>query len=110
MNAFFDGFVHSKTSLKQFVEQYERALKNKVDKEFQADFRSFSQMVPCITPYEFEKQFQSVYTIAKFREFQEEINKKMYCDLISAHDGCSGTTYHLQEDVVVGGSVKRKKI
>ncbi|XP_022889332.1 protein FAR1-RELATED SEQUENCE 5-like [Olea europaea var. sylvestris] len=47
MNAFFDGYVHSKTSLKQFVEQYERALRNKVEKEFQADFKSYSQMLPC---------------------------------------------------------------
>ncbi|XP_022852764.1 protein FAR1-RELATED SEQUENCE 5-like [Olea europaea var. sylvestris] len=49
MNAFFDGYVHSKTSLKQFVEQDERALRSKVEKEFQADFKSFSQMVPCAT-------------------------------------------------------------
>ncbi|XP_075499375.1 protein FAR1-RELATED SEQUENCE 5-like [Primulina tabacum] len=42
MNAFFDGYVHSKTSLKQFVEQYERALRSKIEKEFQADFKSFS--------------------------------------------------------------------
>ncbi|XP_022845345.1 protein FAR1-RELATED SEQUENCE 5-like [Olea europaea var. sylvestris] len=42
MNAFFDGYVHSKTTLKQFVEQYERALRNKVEKEFQVDFKSFS--------------------------------------------------------------------
>ncbi|XP_022866097.1 protein FAR1-RELATED SEQUENCE 1-like [Olea europaea var. sylvestris] len=42
MNAFFDGYVHAKTSLKQFVEQYERALRNKVKNEFIADFKSFS--------------------------------------------------------------------
>ncbi|XP_022880776.1 protein FAR1-RELATED SEQUENCE 5-like [Olea europaea var. sylvestris] len=35
MNTFFDGYVHLKTSLKQFVEQYERALRSKVEKEFQ---------------------------------------------------------------------------
>ncbi|XP_022856932.1 protein FAR-RED IMPAIRED RESPONSE 1-like [Olea europaea var. sylvestris] len=45
MNAFFDGYVHSKTSLKQFVEQYERALRSKVEKEFQADFKSYPQTV-----------------------------------------------------------------
>ena len=37
MNAFFDGYVHSKISLKQFVEQYENALRNKVEKETRAD-------------------------------------------------------------------------
>ncbi|XP_075519744.1 protein FAR1-RELATED SEQUENCE 5-like [Primulina tabacum] len=73
MNAFFDGYVHSKTSLKQFVEQYERALRSKVEKEFQADFRSYSQMIPCVSAYDIEKQFQASYTMDKFREFQEEI-------------------------------------
>ncbi|XP_052197190.1 protein FAR1-RELATED SEQUENCE 5-like [Diospyros lotus] len=72
MNAFFDGYVNSRTSLKQFVEQYERALKSQVEKEFHADFRSFSQTVPCASRYEMEKQLQSVYTISKFRECQEE--------------------------------------
>ena len=33
MNAFFDGFVNSKMLLKQFVEQYDNALKSKVEKE-----------------------------------------------------------------------------
>ncbi|XP_022897684.1 uncharacterized protein LOC111411381 [Olea europaea var. sylvestris] len=45
MNAFFDRYVHAKISLKQFVKQYERALRNKVEKEFQVDFKSYSQML-----------------------------------------------------------------
>ncbi|KAL7220208.1 hypothetical protein ACSBR2_013135 [Camellia fascicularis] len=32
MNAFFDGYVNSKTTLKQFVEQYDNALRSKVEK------------------------------------------------------------------------------
>ncbi|CAA2986483.1 Hypothetical predicted protein [Olea europaea subsp. europaea] len=50
MNVFFYRYIHSKISLKQFVEQYERALRNKVEKEFQANFKSFSQMVSCRQP------------------------------------------------------------
>jgi hypothetical protein len=33
MNAFFDGYLHSSTTLKIFVEQFENALRNKVEKE-----------------------------------------------------------------------------
>ena len=33
MNEFFDGYVNSKTTLKQFVEQYDNALRSKVEKE-----------------------------------------------------------------------------
>ena len=36
MHAFFGEYVNSKTTLKQFVEQYESALKDKVEKENQA--------------------------------------------------------------------------
>ncbi|KAH9697326.1 protein FAR1-RELATED SEQUENCE [Citrus sinensis] len=39
MNVFFDGYVNSKTTLKQFVEQYSCALKNKVQKEVEKDVR-----------------------------------------------------------------------
>ncbi|XP_022889129.1 protein FAR1-RELATED SEQUENCE 5-like [Olea europaea var. sylvestris] len=100
MNAFFDRYVHSKTSLKQFVEQYERALRSKVEKEFQADFRSYSQMLLCATNYEIEKHFQSVYTISKFREVQDEFKGKVHCDIISATEGFSRTTYEVREDVM----------
>ncbi|KAL2499469.1 Protein FAR1-RELATED SEQUENCE 5 [Abeliophyllum distichum] len=96
MNAFFDGYVQAKTSLKQFVEQYERALRSKVEKEFQADFRSFSQMVPCATKYEMEKQFQAVYTISKFREFQEEFTGKVYCEVIYTEERGSITNYEIE--------------
>ncbi|XP_022889311.1 protein FAR1-RELATED SEQUENCE 5-like [Olea europaea var. sylvestris] len=108
MNAFFDGYVHSKTSLKQFVEQYERALRSKVEKEFQADFKSFSQMVPCATRYKMEKQFQRVYTITKFKEVQDEFTGKVYCDLISSSDGCFGTTYEVLEDIIYDERTKKK--
>ncbi|CAA2970435.1 FAR-RED IMPAIRED RESPONSE 1-like [Olea europaea subsp. europaea] len=101
MNAFFDGYVHSKTLLKQFVEQYERALRSKVEKEFQANFRSFSQMVSCTTAFEMEKQFQAVYTIPKFKEVQQELIGKVYCDIVSENTNDHfWTTYDVREHVV----------
>ncbi|XP_022897659.1 protein FAR-RED IMPAIRED RESPONSE 1-like [Olea europaea var. sylvestris] len=108
MNAFFDGYVHSKTSLKPFVEQYERALRNKVEKEFQADFKSFSQMVPCATQFEMEEQYRSVYTISKLREVQEEFTGKVYCDVASTTEGSSYTTYNVRECIIYEGGRRRK--
>lgn len=32
MNAFFDGYVHQNTTLREFVDQYERALQDKYEK------------------------------------------------------------------------------
>ncbi|XP_028086505.1 protein FAR1-RELATED SEQUENCE 5-like [Camellia sinensis] len=40
MHVFFDGYVNSKTTLKQFVEQCDNALTSKVEKENKADFKS----------------------------------------------------------------------
>lgn len=81
---FFDGFVNSKTSLKKFVEQYDNALKSKIEKESLADERSFSQHVPCVTIFEMEKQIQEVYMLSKFKEFQKELVGLMYCHTLRA--------------------------
>ncbi|XP_045810181.1 protein FAR1-RELATED SEQUENCE 4-like [Trifolium pratense] len=79
MNSFFDGYVNSKTTLKQFVEQYDNALKDKIEKENLADFHSFNRIIACISFYGFESQFQKAFTNAKFKEFQAEVGAMMYC-------------------------------
>ncbi|BAF28820.2 Os11g0681400 [Oryza sativa Japonica Group] len=78
VNAFFDGYVNARTTLKQFVEQYDNALRDKVEKENKSDCKSFQEAIPCITHYEFERQFQVAYTNKKFKEFQDELRGKIY--------------------------------
>ncbi|PIA59055.1 hypothetical protein AQUCO_00400129v1 [Aquilegia coerulea] len=107
MNAFFDGYVNSKTTLKQFVEQYENALRSKVEKECQADFNSFNSRLPCITHYEIEKQFQEIYTTAKFKEFQNELTGKIYCDVLSIKEDGGLVVYEILEDKI-GGKDRQK--
>ncbi|KAM1121073.1 hypothetical protein TB2_002689 [Malus domestica] len=82
MNAFFYGHLNSKTTLKQFVEQYENALRSKVLKEASADSDSFSSNVRCATHYDMEKQVQVVNTISTFKEFQKELTSIMYCHMV----------------------------
>ncbi|XP_059454921.1 protein FAR-RED IMPAIRED RESPONSE 1-like [Corylus avellana] len=79
MNAFFDGYVHPTTTLKQFVDQYDSALRKKVENERIADFNSFNTTIQCVTIFQFEKKFQECYTNAKFKEVQEELKGRMYC-------------------------------
>ena len=45
-------------------------MESKIEKEWQADARSFSQRLPCRTSFAMEKQVEEVYTISKFQEFQ----------------------------------------
>lgn len=46
-----------KTTLKQFVEQYDKALKDKYEKENRTDSDSFNSMRPCITDYHIKNNF-----------------------------------------------------
>ncbi|XP_042964815.1 protein FAR1-RELATED SEQUENCE 5-like [Carya illinoinensis] len=91
MNAFFDDYVHSRTELKQFVEQYDSALMRKAENERIADFSSFNTEIPCISRYPIEKQFQKTYTIAKFKEVQEEFRGFLY--LSHSYLGGDGAKY-----------------
>ncbi|XP_041017869.1 protein FAR-RED ELONGATED HYPOCOTYL 3-like [Juglans microcarpa x Juglans regia] len=73
MNTFFDGYVHAKTNLKEFVDQLENTLKKKIENENAADFHSFSVTIPCISRSPTEKRFHDLYTNAKFKEVQLQI-------------------------------------
>jgi len=80
MNSFFDGYVSSQTSLKQFVKPYDSALKDKIEKESMTDFGSFNSVIACVSHFGFEPQFQKLFTNAKFKEFQVEVASMMYCN------------------------------
>jgi hypothetical protein len=58
MNAFFDNYVHSQTTLKEFVDEYDDALRRMVESEKCVDFDSFNRTIICISALQLEKQFQ----------------------------------------------------
>ncbi|XP_052624893.1 protein FAR1-RELATED SEQUENCE 6-like [Lactuca sativa] len=82
INAFFDAYVNSKTSLRQFVEQYDNALKSKIKKENKADFESLNSSYKLVTGFYFERQFQEAYRNAIFKLFQDELRGMMQSHLI----------------------------
>jgi hypothetical protein len=57
MNAFFDDYLHSSITLKVFVEQFENALRNKVENEILSDFEYFKGKLECSSSSPMEKQF-----------------------------------------------------
>ena len=71
MNVVFDGNVSPKTTLKQFVEQYDNALRSKVEKEKKADFKSRHKVFDCLNVYGFKKQFQDAYTNKKLKKCKQ---------------------------------------
>ncbi|XP_059445454.1 protein FAR1-RELATED SEQUENCE 5-like [Corylus avellana] len=87
MNAYFDGYLRPSTTLKQFVDQYDVALRKKVENESLADFKSFNTKFPCVkvqnevvedayvkvVPY-------VVYFNEDFNEDGDEFEVKCTCD------------------------------
>lgn len=100
-HAFFDGFVNCQTTLKQFVDQYDKVLQAKAEKEFEADFRSFCSTLACVTKSPFERQFQTAYTNAKFLEVQKEFIGRADCNVCVARDEGSVCRYNVIEDVII---------
>ncbi|KAF2289534.1 hypothetical protein GH714_036994 [Hevea brasiliensis] len=58
MHAYFDGYVNSRSTLKQFIEKYEMAICGKTEKELLPEFISKNKVVNCISQFKWEKQFQ----------------------------------------------------
>ncbi|KAF5482446.1 hypothetical protein F2P56_003016 [Juglans regia] len=98
MNIFFDIYVHSGTTLKEFVDQFDNTLKKKVEVETAADFNSCNQTIPCVSPFHIEKQFQAVYTNAKFKKVQREVWGMICCNcILGTTQGCISTFNVLDE-------------
>jgi hypothetical protein len=102
MNAFFDGYVHSRTTLKEFVDEYDNALRRMVESEAGADFDSFNRTIPCISALQLEKQFQVVYTNAKFKEVHEQFVKMMSCNNALLKSEGAISTFEVVEYIAVG--------
>ncbi|KAG6731001.1 hypothetical protein I3842_01G108300 [Carya illinoinensis] len=106
MNAFFDGYVHAKTNLKEFADQFDNALRKKIENENASDFQSFNVVIPVVSPSPLEKIFQNIYTCNKFREVQKEVIG-MLATLFTLHrkDGVIAT-YLVEDEVDVDGFIK----
>jgi len=108
MNAFFDGFINSSTTLKQFVVQYDNALRQKAEKEFEADFASVNTTVACGSQSPIKRQFQLQYTHAKFSEVQNEFRGKMNCFVKSVSKDEIVWKYIVKEEWIWNGQKNHK--
>jgi len=103
MNAFFDGFINSTTTLKQFIIQYDNALRSKAEKEIEANFASSNTTLPCATQSMIERQFQEEYTHAKLAEVQQELRSKINCTIKSCECDEMFSKYMVKEECIRNG-------
>ncbi|XP_016206679.1 protein FAR1-RELATED SEQUENCE 5-like [Arachis ipaensis] len=68
MHTFFGGYLHCKTSLVQFVHEFDNVLGNKEQKELEDDAADSRGLIPCATSSAIERQFQQEYTNEVWQE------------------------------------------
>ncbi|KAG2725815.1 hypothetical protein I3760_01G084100 [Carya illinoinensis] len=110
MNIFFDVLVYAGMTLKELVDQFDNALRKKVEVKKTADFNSASQTIPCSSAFHIEKQFQAVYMNAKFKEVQREVCGMLLCNcILISKEGCISTYDVLDEITTDDDHVKSVK-
>jgi hypothetical protein len=98
MNAFFDDYLHSSTTLKVFVEQFENVLQNKVKNEILSDFECFKGKLECSSSSPMEKQFQEAYIHEIFKQVRIEFSGRQGCIVKKVVRGSEEVKYKIQDE------------
>ncbi|KAL0013407.1 hypothetical protein SO802_000476 [Lithocarpus litseifolius] len=73
INAFFDSFVNSRTTLMDFVVKFAKAVDSRYKKERKEDFDSRHKTPSLVIGSKIEHQAASIYTRTIFSKFQKEL-------------------------------------
>ncbi|XP_077227488.1 protein FAR1-RELATED SEQUENCE 6-like [Tasmannia lanceolata] len=94
---FFDGRVHLKTTLNEFVEQYDLGVQRQCEKETKAEFDTQYMKLSLTTKSIFEKDAANVYTREVFLKFQDEISGLTTCTTKLIKEDGPVATYMVKE-------------
>ncbi|XP_059306528.1 protein FAR-RED IMPAIRED RESPONSE 1-like [Lycium ferocissimum] len=89
MHAFFDGYINGQSSPKQFVEQYEIAVRAKYDKELYAENRSRYTEAGTFSGFEWKFQLQTRYTRTIYELFMVQVQRLFHCEISVAEDAAA---------------------
>lgn len=110
VNHFFDGYVDSNTTLSEFLEDYDDALRDSYQKEIEADFADFHSNPILRINHCFEVQGAYFYTREIFQKFQREVLSMGNCVLTVKDVNGVITTYVVKEIITKEtGFVERKE-
>ncbi|GMH23950.1 hypothetical protein Nepgr_025793 [Nepenthes gracilis] len=79
VNSFFDKYVHKKTTVPEFVKQYESIIQDRYEEEAKADSDTWNKQPVLKSPSPLEKHMSTVYTHAVFKKFQIEVLGAVAC-------------------------------
>ncbi|KAF1885510.1 hypothetical protein Lal_00029399 [Lupinus albus] len=107
VNSFFDKYVHKKTSVQDFVKQYEAILQDRYEEEAKADCDTWNKVATLKTPSPLEKSVAGVCTHAVFKKIQAEVIGAVACHPKSEGQDGTGITHMVHDmetnqDFIVG--------
>ncbi|XP_057730054.1 protein FAR1-RELATED SEQUENCE 5-like [Arachis stenosperma] len=105
MHAFYGGYLSSKTSLVQFVHEYDNVLGVKEQRELEDDAADLRGVIPCATTSPMEKQFQLEYTTSMFRDVQIEFVKKANCRVSAIDEQGPLVCVKVEEEKLVNDTI-----
>lgn len=79
VNSFFDKYVHKKTTVQEFLKQYEVILQDRYEEEAKADSDTWNKQPTLRSPSPLEKSVSGAYTHAVFKKFQVEVLGAVAC-------------------------------
>ncbi|KAG6657190.1 protein FAR-RED ELONGATED HYPOCOTYL 3-like isoform X1 [Carya illinoinensis] len=97
VNSYFDKYVHKKTTIQEFVKQYEPILQDRYEEEAKADSDTWNKPPALKSPSPLEKSVSGVYTHALFKKFQAELLGVVACHPKKERQDDTITTFRVQE-------------
>lgn len=93
----FDKYVHKKTTVQEFLKQYEVILQDRYEEEAKADSDTWNRQPTLKSPSPFEKSVSGVYTHAVFKKFQVEVLGAVACHPKRERQDETGTIFGVQD-------------
>ncbi|KAF8406639.1 hypothetical protein HHK36_008729 [Tetracentron sinense] len=97
VNSFFDKYVHKKTTLKEFLEQYKVILRDRNEEELKADFNTWLRIPSLRFHSPYEKQMSTMYTHEIFKKFQAEVLGIVGCYVKKEREDGTAITFGVQD-------------
>lgn len=97
VNSFFDKYLHKKTTIQEFVKQYDAILQDRYEEEAKADSDTWNKQPALKSPSPFEKHVANIYTHAVFKKFQIEVLGAVACIPKREREEETTTTFRVQD-------------
>ncbi|KAK6918044.1 Zinc finger, SWIM-type [Dillenia turbinata] len=97
VNAFFDKYVHKKTTIQEFIKQYEIILQDRYEEEAKADSDTWNKQPTLKSPSPLEKNVSLLYTHAVFKKFQVEVLGAVACHPKKEKEDETTITFKVQD-------------